>query len=816
MGDPPPFRIVDRMMDAERWARVVEIFSDALELAPEARSDFVRDACGEDPGLRAEVQAMLAAETADEPLRIEERLRGAQGTGDDRRIGHYRLERILGEGGMGIVWLAEQAEPVRRKVALKVLRTGLWSDRILARFDQERQALAALDHPGVARVHDAGQTPEGQPWFAMEWVDGVPITEYCDRHRLDVDQRIALFVSVCRAVQHAHQKAIIHRDLKPSNILITEVDGRPTPKIIDFGIAKALGERLTDRTLVTQAGHLMGTPAYMSPEQADGDDLDIDTRSDVYSLGILLYELLVGALPADLDRLADFVIRRAIHQLPFPRPSVRLPALVDTVDTIVENRRTTRDSLTRVLSGDLDWVVLKAIEKERDRRYDTVSGLAQDLERYLSDEPVQARPPSAGYRLRKFVARHRVGVGATGIIAALLVAFAATMAVQSSRLAAERDRTVVALTKAREISSFMVGLFQAADPNQEPERLTAVELLDRGVARADELSEQPDVQAQMLHAVGRAYQGLGRYDRAEPLLERAVDLQRQLGEEGGEGDLARSLMALASVRFDYGGDFAGLEPLFDEALALARNGEDTDRSDVAQAIMGFGAIQFGRQDYPGAVGRFREALDLFRPTDDVGRELEANLLNNLGISLVRAGEPAEAEEVLRRSLALNRELRGDDHPSVATNLNILAEALLGQGRIEEATELSREVLERRKEIFGPEHPAVAAALNNLGQYLSRQDRFAEAVPYAEEAVTIQRKTLRPGHPLLAQGLENLSDLYMHLERYTDAEAPLLEALEIYRASLGDEHVQTREMVAAAVDLYTALGRPDDAARYANR
>jgi eukaryotic-like serine/threonine-protein kinase len=360
-----------------------------------------------------------------------------------RRIGPYRLVQLIGEGGMGEVWLSEQVEPVRRRVAVKVIKPGMDTKQVVARFESERQALALMDHPAIAKVFDGGSTPEGRPYFVMEYVAGVPITEHCDTHRLSTRERLELFIEVCEGVQHAHQKAIIHRDLKPSNILVSLVDGRAQPKIIDFGIAKATGQRLTEKTLFTEVGAIIGTPEYMSPEQADLTGQDVDTRTDVYSLGVILYQLLTGELPFGSKELRSSSyeeLRRKLKEVEPPRPSTRLITLGDAAADAAEKRRTDTGELHRQLEGDLDAITMKALEKERARRYGTPTELVADIRRHLRNEPVLARPQSRGYRLQKYVRRHRLGVGVSAGVLVLLVAFALAMGLQARRIARERDR----------------------------------------------------------------------------------------------------------------------------------------------------------------------------------------------------------------------------------------------------------------------------------------------------------------------------------------------------------------------------------------
>ncbi len=444
------------------------------------------------------------------------------------QIGPYRIIELLGQGGMGAVYLAEQTHPFRRRVALKVIKPGMDSDQVIARFETERQALALMNHPNVERVLDAGTTDEGRPYFVMEHVAGIPITEYCDRHTLNTAERLKLFLSVCGAVQHAHQKGIIHRDLKPSNVLVGLQDDIPVPKVIDFGVAKAVEQRLTERTLFTAFGQLVGTPEYMSPEQAEMSTLDIDTRSDIYSLGVLLYELLVGALPFErkaLRRAAAREVKRIISSEDPVTPSTRLSSLGDAMAVVARNRRTDSAAPRRQLRGDLDWITMKALEKDRTRRYGTASELGDDIERYLSSQPVIAGPPTAAYRLRKFVRRNRGPVVAAAIVLVALVVGLAASSALYLRAERERQRADTQMRIAKRVSEFLTGLFEVSNPAEGLGReVTARELLDKGASSIDSLKDQPIAQATLMDTMGHVYFTLGLYDRAASLLEDAIKI----------------------------------------------------------------------------------------------------------------------------------------------------------------------------------------------------------------------------------------------------------------------------------------------------
>src|SRR5579859_845124 len=435
------------------------IFGQALEIESVAeRAAFLDRACGDNQALRAEVEALLrASERSGDLLDLPENqvlttdLPAIERPGTV--IGPYKLLEQIGEGGMGTVWMAEQTDPIQRRVAVKVVKEGMDSRQVLARFEAERQALALMEHPNIAKVLDAGKTPSGRPYFVMELVKGQPITKYCDEKRLGVRERLELFGDVCRAVQHAHQKGIIHCDLKPSNVLVAPYDGKPVVKVIDFGVAKATGQRLTDKTLFTGFGALVGTPEYMSPEQAEVNNQDIDTRSDVYALGVLLYELLTGSTPLTRKRVKDAAlleVLRVIREEEPPRPSTRLSESKASLPSISAQRQTEPAKLTKLVRGELDWIAMKALDKDRNRRYETANGLAMDVERYLADEPVLACPPSAAYRVRKFVRRYRSTVTVAAAMVVLVLAATVVSAWQAVRATLAEEKTGKALVAARD------------------------------------------------------------------------------------------------------------------------------------------------------------------------------------------------------------------------------------------------------------------------------------------------------------------------------------------------------------------------------
>jgi serine/threonine protein kinase/tetratricopeptide (TPR) repeat protein len=711
-------------------------------------------------------------------------------------IGPYRLLERVGEGGMGEVWLAEQERPVRRRLAIKLIKAGMDTKQVVARFEAERQALALMDHPTIAKVFDAGQTPRGLPFFAMEYVQGEPITRYCDRHRLPMRERLALFLEVCDGVQHAHHKGIIHRDLKPANILVAVHGGRPQAKIIDFGVAKATGLRLTERTMFTELGMLVGTPEYMSPEQAERTGLDVDTRTDVYSLGVLLYELLTGALPFDSRELREAgfeEIRRRIREVDPPRPSTRVRTLGERSVEAARCRRTEPGRLASQLRGELDWIVMKALEKDRIRRYDSPGGLRGDLERFLRNEPVLAGPPSALYRARKFARRHRFGVAVAAAAILGLLAFAATAVAQAQRTARERDR-------AERVSDFLVRLFEGSDPKQARGKDTRVrEILDEGAQRIEqELSEEPLVRAQLMDTMGRVYSQLGLYDKAAELLEQAtVTRTRELGPEARETLFAKTMLGYVWYRQ---GRFEDAERIVLEAReALTRRLGPEDRETLG-CTSTLTLIRMGLGRYAEAIREQGAALEVWRRT--VGREDPDTLVAAANLAIVHqlAGNLAEAEKLHAEILEVRRRVLGEDHPETPRTMQQLANIRLAQGRARESEELNRRALEIRRRVLGPEHTETAFSLTSLALDLQAQGRYAEAEALHEEAVAVQRKALGAEHPDTLWAMYHRAGVAALQGRIEEAERLHREVLEIRRRSLGPDHPDARRSFRALAEL----------------
>jgi tetratricopeptide (TPR) repeat protein len=675
---------------------------------------------------------------------------------------------------MGEVWLAQQVEPVQRQVAVKVVKAGMDSARVVARFEAERQALALMDHPTIAKVLDAGTTPEGRPYFAMEYVRGESITTYCDRQRLPVRERLELFIQLCDGVQHAHQKGIIHRDLKPSNVLVSITDDRPVPRIIDFGIAKAVAQPLTDHSLFTELGTFIGTPEYMSPEQAEMTPLDVDTRSDVYSLGLLLYELLVGTLPFDRQALRQAgldEIRRTIRDTDAPRPSTRVLQLGSDAEQTAAQRQTQPSKLRSRLRGDLDWITIKALEKDRTRRYATANALAMDLRRHLANEPVMAGPPSAAYRTGKFVRRHRGGVAAAATLVTLLGVFAVVMTIQAGRIARERDRANQEAATARQVSDFLAGLFKVSDPSEaRGNTLTAREILARGTAQVEgSLKDQPQVQARLQATIGTVHTGLGLYAEAERLLKRALETQQRVVGTDSPETLATA-DALAEVYFH--------QRKLQEAQAL----------------------------YKGLVERRTRLLG-----EEHADTLRANF--DLASTYLGQGQLTEFERLARETLVKQRRVLGNAHSDTLSSLNNLQNFHYRQRQYAEAQPLAQEVYEGRRRLVGDDHPDTLRALHNVATIYDALGDVAEAERLYLKVIDARRRVVGPEHPDTCATLRRLALMYAKQRRYQESESTALAAYQGYLKRFGDDYVATREVVEQIATLYTSMGRPDAAAQW---
>jgi serine/threonine protein kinase len=708
-------------------------------------------------------------------------------------IGPYRLVKLLGEGGMGQVWLADQTVPVRRKVALKLIKGGRYDQSVIQRFESERQSLAIMDHPAIAKVFDAGTTQDGQPFFVMEFVPGLPITKYCDEKRLNTRERLELFIKVCDAVQHAHQKAIIHRDLKPGNIMVTEVDGKAAPHIIDFGIAKATEKQPDSEALVTQVGMLVGTPGYMAPEQTDSSIQDIDTRADVYALGVILYELLTGALPFDLKRWQKQPLHEVLRQIREddpPRPSTRLTIDAESATDSAGMRQVEPRQLVSLLQGDLDWITMKALEKDRARRYDSPTSLAADIRRYLADEPVLATPPSVSYRASKFIKRHRVGVLAATVVFLMLIALAVSMTVQAVRIARERDRANREAAAAKNVSDFLIGLFNVSDPSKaRGNTITAREILDQGANQIEtKLTNQPEVQARLLATIGNVYETLGLYPQAQRPLERSLELRRRvLGPQHpdtlrGMNDLARVLREKEQL--------TASEDLLRNTLATERRVLGPENPDTLSSMTELANVLHDEGRLPESEKLRRETLEVQRRV--LGPEHPDTLrsMNNLGDVLGEEGQLFEAEELLRQTLDIRRNVLGPDHPETLRTAYDLAAYLSFDNHLAEAEKLQRETLELRRRVLGDVHPDTLSSVDNLASILSSEHHYAEAERLRRETLEVQRRVLGSADPSTLYTMSGLANTLSEQGRYKEADALLHEALEIQIRVRGPDHPDT--------------------------
>jgi serine/threonine protein kinase/tetratricopeptide (TPR) repeat protein len=805
-------------MMGEQSSRAKAIFLAAVdEQTPEQWPTFLEQACGGDGSLRAEVQKLLHAHAAlgsfhESPRSaLVETVDHLPAERPGTVIGPYRLLRPISEGGMGVVYVAEQEKPVRRRVALKIIKPGMDSRAVLARFEAERQALALMDHPNIATVLDAGATDSGRPYFVMELVRGGPVTEFCDQHRLPPEARLRLFLDVCHAIQHAHHKGVIHRDIKPTNVLVARHDGVPVVKVIDFGVAKATAQKLTERTLFTAHGQMIGTPAYMSPEQAESGGLDVDTRSDVYALGVLLYELLTGTTPLEEARLGEAgytELLRLIREEEAPRPSARLSSLGGEAAVLADNRGLDVRRLAQLLAGDLDWVVMKALEKDPNRRYDTPGSFAEDVERYLRGEAILARPPSAAYRLKKFVRRNRAAVlTGSAVAAALLVgaAVATWQAVIATRanqhalaaLAAEREAKESAQAeeaKARVVLEFFEEkMLWAARPEGLEGGLGREVTLGQAVEAAlpfveSSFKDQPLIEARLRLTLGTSFLHLGEGQKAARQYEAARALYvRHLGPD--HPDTLASMNHLANSYAALGRHTDALE-LREQTLALRRVKLGADHPDTLASMHNLA------NSYE-ALGRGADALALrervlglrtVRFGPDHPDTLQS--MHNLASGYATVGRHADAVPLHEQTLALMKVRFGADHPYTLMSRNNLAYGYAALGRPAEAVELFRQTLDLQKAKLGPAHPDTLASMNNLANGYEAIGRHADALELRQRTLALRRANLGPDHPDTLISMHNLANSYEVLGRHADALRLRQRALARMRAKLGPDHPTT--------------------------
>ncbi len=816
------------MSDLDSRAR--DLFLQVLDLQPEQIAPFLDDACSGDAELRERIQKLLNAHNEAgnflSPSHLEEADVQIDSDPDPAKltetticttsqsgisIGPYKLLEQIGEGGMGSVWVASQSQPIKRKVAIKLIKAGMDSRQVLARFEAERQALAMMDHPNIARVLDAGMTQQGRPFFAMEYVKGVPLTEYCDQAKLSVKERLELFLPICHAVQHAHQKGIIHRDLKPSNILVCLFDGQPVPKVIDFGLAKAMHQSLTEQSIFTAHGMMVGTPLYMSPEQAEQNNLDIDTRADVYALGVILYELLTGTTPlesAQMKEAAYVEILRLIKEVEPPKPSTRLSSS-ESLPSVAAQRNIDPKLLTRSITGDLDWVVMKALEKERTRRYSTANGLAEDIRRHLADEPVSAGPPSTSYRVHKFIRRNRAGViaaaattialllGVVGTTSGMLWALseqreaveareaeteAKRVAQASSEQAnneakraraaeqriaetlaeveSERDAKEQAREEAERIADFLTSVLESPDPERDGRDIKVVELLDNAIAKLDtELADLPEQRARLQTILGRTYHALGLQRKAIPLVEKARDYYR---DHFGMKDV-RTLSAMND-------------------LALYYN-HNSQRAE---------SLEINKESY--AVSR--EVLGPQHPCT-----LKA--MSHLAFLYTLIGRREETLKLREQAIEYYAETFGEEHPETFGARDALINAYSGMGQHRKATALRAELLPVCSNALGAADVVTLRIRSNLAACYVKQPE--KALELRQEQVAVCREAFGPEQLHTIKAELALADFHRRAGRNEEALELLEDLLVTSRRVLGAEHVQTRMIIDSLMFCCEAVG-----------
>ncbi len=782
----------------ESWQRLWEVFHATTELPAAEREEFVVHQCTGNDELAAAVLDLLKAHE-DHHAMLEEPVVSAMGLVDEldpesligESIDKYVLRSVIGEGGMGIVYEAEQSLPVERRVALKVIRLGMNTREVVSRFKQEQQALALMTHANVARVYDAGATADGRPYFVMELVNGAPITHYCDGHQLDTHERLELCMQLLDGIHHAHQKGLIHRDIKPSNVLVEDGEsGSPTIKIIDFGIAKATDQRSAEHTMFTAMGRLIGTPAYMSPEQAGLSDKDVDIRTDIYSIAALLYELLTGTTPFENDTLlsAGYAeMQRVIREQQPPLPSRRLSSIdAPILAASARARNSSSRALPKQVQGDLDWIVMKGLEKEPARRYGTATEFAADIRHYLGHLPVDARPPGTAYRLRKFVQRHTWGVGVSTLAIVALVAFAGFSAWQSRQLAVALNESQIEQTKAGRLTTFFIQLLSETEPNNaQGDEVTVLEALQRGAERLKtDLDEEPETKAAILIQMAEIYRELGDYQNSEQLLIRAEQSLNSLDATAVDAQIELHHV-FANVLQDMGAhERAAVR--YEQTITALRLHAPADRR-LVRSLKDLGNLFIDTGDYASAIETQTEAVTLGRRVLDTGDPLLGTTLGNLAHAYSRTGDTEKSRDLFEESIQILRALESNSAMELATILSGFATLLTENGEFDEATAMHQEVVAIYRKLLGEAHPYLASSLVSLASAYNRGGRSEKAIETAESAVAMNELLFEGPHPNKANAYYQLAATMSVAGRYAEAESGFRGVLEVDLATLGEDH-----------------------------
>ncbi|HEX7114147.1 MAG TPA: serine/threonine-protein kinase [Steroidobacter sp.] len=796
-----------RGLSPQRWQEIDSLFEQALERPPAERRQWLESACSHDPELRRAVSELLESANAAqsqlreslseyaEPLlnelRTELDSEDSSGLPQNAMVGPYRVLREIGRGGMGTVYLAERADAeFEKQVALKVVKRGMDTDEVLRRFRYERQILASLEHPHIARLYDGGATDDGRPYLVMEYIEGQLITRYSDEHRLDIDDRLRLFTAVCEAVQFAHRNLVVHRDIKPSNILVT-ADG--CVKLLDFGIAKLLSPNEPAADLRTRTELRLLTPEYAAPEQLRGES--VTTASDTYALGVVLYQLLTGQRP------------KRGNGIERPSAAIGQSAMIGVAD----RRQSTPQRLRRRLQGDLDTIVLRALAEEPDRRYASAEELLADIRRHLAGMPVSARGDSVAYRAAKFVRRNRVGVLAASLAILSLIGGLSAALWQAKTANRERDVARLERARAEQVSSFVLGLFEAADPladrQEVNDSLSVRDLIDRGAQRLrQDLANQPRLRAQMMTTLGRVYISLGMYDSAEALLKEV--LEDPSAPERPDRTRALALAGLAEVH-DWRGEYGKADSLYQEMAALYESQQWPPDDDFIRALSTRAIIvsKLGRDEEAAAL--HERAMQLVHAQKAEKGRLYVDVLNNVGVYYHGLGQYARAEPLLRESLEVERRISPPDHPRLVPALNNLASAIHYQGRYDEAAALYKEAIAIARRAYGEDHSFIGKFLDNLATLYDDQGAYEEAAPLYREALRIGVATLGANSPTVALTKRNFALNRHAVGEFAEAERLLRESVAALEAELGSDHLYTGIATASLGRSVTAAGRPDE-------